>query len=90
MARKTIRVSDISGERIEHGAGARVRIVYDDPRENAIELDVRAEEIRDLAAKGRKARRRAKTRHQKPLDQKPPTNQRDGSGATWGGKGVLG
>ena len=90
MARITIRVSDISGERIEHGAGARVRIVYDDPRENAIELDVRAEEIRDLAAKGRKARRRAKVAHEGAPDRGPSTNPRDSSGATWGGKGVLG
>ena len=62
--RKAIRVSDISGKRIEAGAGARVRIVYDDARKGAIEIDVLPDEVAGLAAKGRKARRRAKLRSQ--------------------------
>jgi hypothetical protein len=66
VARKAIRLSDISGQRIEEGGGARVRIVFDDPRKGAIEIDVLAHEIRDLAAKGRKARRRTKLRDQAP------------------------
>jgi hypothetical protein len=36
--------------------------VYDDARKGAIEIDVLPDEVADLAAKGRKARRRAKLR----------------------------
>ena len=62
LVRKAIRVSDISGKRIDAGTGARVRIVYDDARKGAIEIDVLPDEVADLAAKGRKARRRDKLR----------------------------
>lgn len=40
MARKTIRVSDISGEEIPEGRGATVRITFADARRGARELDV--------------------------------------------------
>ena len=40
MARKTIRVSDISGTEIPDGRGATVRITFADARRGARKLDV--------------------------------------------------
>jgi hypothetical protein len=40
MARKTIRVSDISGEELPAGKGAVVRITFSDARKGSRELDV--------------------------------------------------
>lgn len=40
MARKTIIVSDLSGEQIQDGKGATVRIKFDDARKGMIILDV--------------------------------------------------
>jgi hypothetical protein len=59
MARKTIRVSDISGEEIPEGRGATVRITFADARRGARELDVtdaEAERLggRTVARRGRK------------------------------------
>ena len=59
MARKTIRVSDMSGEEIPEGKGATVRVTFVDARKGARELDVtdaEAEKIggRSVARRGRK------------------------------------
>jgi hypothetical protein len=61
MARKTVRVSDISGEEIPEGKGAVVRITFSDARKGARELDVtdlEAENLggRHVARRGRKPR----------------------------------
>jgi hypothetical protein len=59
MARKTIRVSDRSGEEIPEGKGATVRITFHDARKGVRELDltdVEAESLggRAVARRGRK------------------------------------
>ena len=59
MARKTVRVSDISGEEIPEGRGATVRITFADARRGARELEVtdsEAEKLggRQVARRGRK------------------------------------
>jgi hypothetical protein len=59
MARKTIRVSDISGAEIPEGKGATVRITFADRRRGARELDVTDEEAekfggRAVARRGRR------------------------------------
>jgi hypothetical protein len=59
MARRTIRVSDISGEEISDGKGATVRITFADARKGSRELDVtdaEAEQMggRSVARRGRK------------------------------------
>jgi hypothetical protein len=40
MAKKTIRVSDISGDEIADGKGATIRITFGDARKGVRELDV--------------------------------------------------
>ena len=60
MARKTVYVSDLSGDAIEDGKGAKIRILYDDARKGSAELDVTAEEADELAQKGRKTARRGR------------------------------
>ena len=59
MARRTIRVSDKSGEEIPDGKGATVRITFTDARKGARELDLtdpEAEQLggRSVARRGRK------------------------------------
>jgi hypothetical protein len=59
MARRTIRVSDISGEEIAEGKGALIRITFADARKGSRELDVtdaEAEKLggRSVARRGRK------------------------------------
>jgi hypothetical protein len=59
LARKTIRVSDMSGEEIAEGKGATIRITYADARKGVRELDVtdfEAEKLggRQVARRGRK------------------------------------
>jgi hypothetical protein len=60
MARKTVVVSDMSGEQIPEGKGAKVRITFDDTRSGAIEMDVTADEARAMGAKGRPVARRGR------------------------------
>lgn len=60
MARKTIYVSDLSGRPIDERNGATVTIRYSDARRGLIVLDVDADEVADLAAKGRKQARRGR------------------------------
>ena len=58
MARKTIRVSDMSGEEIPDGRGATVWITFADARRGARELDVSDSEAERLG--GRVVARRAR------------------------------
>jgi hypothetical protein len=60
VARKTVVVSDLSGETIADGKGAKVRITFDDARSGSIEMDVTAEEGRAMGAKGRPVARRGR------------------------------
>ena len=60
MARKTVLVSDMSGEEIQEGQGAKVRIVFDDARRGAIEMDVTADEAKAMGAKGGPVARRGR------------------------------
>jgi hypothetical protein len=60
MARKTVVVSDMSGEQIAEGKGAKVRITFDDARSGSLELDVTADEARAMGAKGRQVARRGR------------------------------
>ena len=59
MAKKTIRVSDMSGAEIPEGKGAVVRITYTDARKGVRELDVTDAEAekfggRQVARRGRR------------------------------------
>ena len=59
MAKKTIRISDMSGEEIPEGKGATVRITFADARRGSRELDVTDAEAekfggRQTARRGRK------------------------------------
>ncbi len=60
MARKTMLVSDLSGDAIPDGKGATVRINFNDARRGSAQLDVTDEEAEELANKGRKTARRGR------------------------------
>jgi hypothetical protein len=60
MARKTIYVSDLTGKPIEEGNGAVLTIRYSDARRGQVVLDVNADEMADLAAKGTRQARRGR------------------------------
>ena len=69
MARKNVFVSDLSGEAIPEGKGAKVRITFHDARKGSAELDVTDAEGEEIASKGRKtARRGRKPRGSDPTD----------------------
>jgi hypothetical protein len=60
VAKKTVVVSDLSGEQITDGKGAKVRITFEDARSGSIEMDVTAEEAHAMGAKGRQVARRGR------------------------------
>jgi hypothetical protein len=61
VAKKQIIVSDLSGKEIRDPKdSASVTIRYGDARRGQISLDVLADEVNDLAAKGRKTARRGR------------------------------
>ncbi|MGH3429626.1 MAG: hypothetical protein ACRDQZ_19000 [Mycobacteriales bacterium] len=60
MARKTIFVSDISGQEIQDGEAAQVIIKYQDARRGQVVLDVIASEVDDFARRGTKQARRGR------------------------------
>jgi len=60
MARRTIFVSDLTGNEIKDGEGATVTITYHDARRGVVRLDVNAGEVDDLARKGTKQARRGR------------------------------
>ena len=60
MAKKTVRVSDLSGQEIAEGKGATIRITFADARKGVAELDVTDAEAEELARKGRRVTRRGR------------------------------
>jgi hypothetical protein len=60
MARKTVFVSDLSGDTIEEGKAAKIRISFEDGRRGNFEIDATAEEAMELARKGRQVARRGR------------------------------
>ena len=60
MARKTIFVSDLTGEAIDEKDAAQLIINYRDARRGRVVLDVNANEVDDLARKGTKQARRGR------------------------------
>jgi hypothetical protein len=60
MAKKTIFVSDLTGQTIDEKDAAIVTIRYSDARRGQVVLDVNANEVADLAAKGTKQARRGR------------------------------
>jgi hypothetical protein len=60
MARKTIMVSDLSGQEVEDGKGATVSIKFTDARKGTIVLDVTDSEAEEMGRKGRKQARRGR------------------------------
>jgi hypothetical protein len=60
MARKTILVSDLSGNEIEEREAAKVTITYADARRGQVVLDVNASEVEELASKGTRQARRGR------------------------------
>jgi hypothetical protein len=60
LARKTIYVSDLSGQEIDEKDAARVTIRYSDARRGQVVLDVNASEVEDLAGKGTRQARRGR------------------------------
>jgi hypothetical protein len=60
MARRTILISDLTGKEIVDREAAQVVIKYADARRGQVVLDVNADEVADLAAKGTKQARRGR------------------------------
>ena len=60
LARRTIYVSDITGKEIDEKEAAKVTISYTDARRGQVVLDVNANEVADLAARGTKQARRGR------------------------------
>lgn len=60
VAKKTVRVSDLSDHEITDGKGATVRITFTDARKGVIELDVTDAEAEEIGRKGRKVARRGR------------------------------
>jgi hypothetical protein len=60
LARKTIYVSDLSGNEINEKDAAKVTITYSDARRGQVVLDVNASEVDDLAGKGTRQARRGR------------------------------
>jgi hypothetical protein len=60
VARRTIFVSDLSGDEIDEKNAAQVVIKYADARRGQVVLDVNADEVEDLAKKGQKQGRRGR------------------------------
>jgi hypothetical protein len=62
MARRTMLVSDLSGEEIPDGKGATVAISFQDARKGTIVLDVTDSEAEQMGAKGRRQAKRGRRR----------------------------
>ncbi len=60
MAKRTIFVSDLTGQTIDEKDAATVTIRYSDARRGQVVLDVNASEVADLAEKGTKQARRGR------------------------------
>ena len=60
MAKKTVFVSDLSGNEIQEGKGATISIKFADARKGTYVLDVTDAEAEELGQKGRKQARRGR------------------------------
>ena len=60
MARKTVVVSDLSGQAIADGKAATITIRFADARKGIYVLDVTEQEAEELGGKGRKQARRGR------------------------------
>jgi hypothetical protein len=60
MARRTVLVSDLSGEEIPEGKGATVTISFRDARKGTIVLDLTESEAEQMGAKGRRQAKRGR------------------------------
>jgi len=60
MAKKTVFVSDLSGDAIEEGKAATISIKFADARKGTYVLDVTEDEAEELGRKGRKQARRGR------------------------------
>jgi len=60
MARRTVLVSDLSGDEIPDGKGAVIKITFSDARKGVIVLDANDAEAEQLGAKGRRTQRRSR------------------------------
>jgi hypothetical protein len=60
LARKVILVSDLTGKEIDERNAARITVTYSDARRGTIVIDANADEVTDLASKGRKQARRGR------------------------------
>jgi hypothetical protein len=60
MAKKTVFVSDLSGNEIAEGKSATISIKFADARKGTYVLDVTDEEAEELGQKGRKQARRGR------------------------------
>jgi hypothetical protein len=60
LAKKTVVVSDLSGDPIEEGKGAQISIKFTDARKGTYVLDVTDDEAEELGRKGRKQARRGR------------------------------
>jgi hypothetical protein len=58
--RKTVLVSDLSGNEIPDGKGATVSITFRDARKGTIVLDVTDAEAEQMGSKGRRQQRRGR------------------------------
>ena len=71
MARRTVLVSDLSGEEIADGKGATVTITFRDARKGTIILDLTDVEAEQMGAKGRRQGRRGRRAKEVSAGQKP-------------------
>jgi hypothetical protein len=60
MARKSVFVSDLSGEEIPEGKGATITIKFTDARKGTVVLDVTDAEGEKIGERGRKQARRGR------------------------------
>jgi hypothetical protein len=60
VAKRTVFVSDLSGDQIEEGKAAKIRITFEDGRRQSVEIDATAEEAAELGRKGRQVARRGR------------------------------
>jgi hypothetical protein len=60
MARRTVLVSDLSGEEIPEGKGATATISFRDARKGTIVLDLTESEAEQMGAKGRRQAKRGR------------------------------
>lgn len=72
MARKTVLVSDMSGEEIPEGHGAVARITFADNRKGVKELDLTDQEAEKMSAKGRNVKRRGRRPNGQKQQQREP------------------